>query len=176
MRAWNLLDQTVRAEHGEFSAHPGRFAPTDKGIFRFTVQTFPHVTIAKAADQELTSADRLKSLDLLWIKRSQASMTPTVDFDSFMMRCQLAGFRVPDWNLRMAIYEPGLYREFRFPTYAGQGQKMSLHVRWKAGKRWVLEGRYALLSYHDRKSMGSGYEQSMGSKRHETGIQLRVSL
>jgi len=98
------------------------------------------------------------------------------DMNLLKLRCQFVAFDVPRWKLRMAFYEPGLYREFRFPTYGGKGQKCSLMLRCELGKHCVLEARYSLLSSHDSTQLGSGYERMPGSKRHEAGLQVRVSL
>jgi hypothetical protein len=95
-----------------------------------------------------------------------------------MLKCtvQFVVFNISRWDNRIYLYEPGLYHQFSFPSFYGKGQKITLVSALKPGKRIIFEGKFSMLTYHDRDQIGSGSEMVEGSRKFGTGFQIVVKL
>jgi hypothetical protein len=89
---------------------------------------------------------------------------------------QFVVFNVPEWDGRIYIYEPGLYQQFDFPVYYGQGQKIAAVLSLKPGSGMTLECKATMAVYHDRDRLGSGNDLVEGSEKYSLGIQFRLNL
>ncbi len=89
---------------------------------------------------------------------------------------QFVVFNVTDWDNRIYLYEPGLYYSFNFPVYYGKGQKISVVVSLKSGRKLTIAGKVSVITYHDRDHTGSSNDMIPGNKKWETGLQLRLNL
>ena len=89
---------------------------------------------------------------------------------------QCVVFHVDRWENRIYVYEPGLYHQFNFPVYYGQGQKASLVISIKPFNRFTVEGKGSVIRYYDRNEIGSGNDLLNGSRKYQAGIQLRYSF
>jgi hypothetical protein len=86
---------------------------------------------------------------------------------------QFVVFRVPEWDQRICIYEPGLYHQFSFPVYHGTGQKLAWVLSYRP-VRWITLGlKFSAIRYDHQDAIGSGNEMVEGNRRWETGGQLR---
>jgi hypothetical protein len=89
---------------------------------------------------------------------------------------QMVVFRINQWENRIYLYEPGLYYEFNFPAYDGQGQKITATLSGNLGSNLILSGKISGSVYHDRKNIGTGPDLTEGNLRWNTGLQLRLKL
>ncbi|MFH0757615.1 MAG: helix-hairpin-helix domain-containing protein [Bacteroidota bacterium] len=89
---------------------------------------------------------------------------------------QFVVFDVPSWDHRIYLYEPGLYHQFNFPVYYGNGQKVSLLLSMKAFRWITVEGKFSGIVYRDRSQIGSGNDLLEGNRKVEIGIQIRLKL
>lgn len=93
---------------------------------------------------------------------------------SLKLKLQFVVFRIPSWEQRIYIHEPGLYQQFSFPVYAGAGQKSMLACQWET-RRWLtVEGKISCLSYSDRQNIGSGPDQVSGHRKIRLELQIRL--
>ncbi len=73
-------------------------------------------------------------------------------------------YHVPSWDNRIYIHEPGLYQQFRFPVYYGNGNKISVLASVKPGKRITLEARASVVHEGEK------------NNNWETDLQLRLNF
>lgn len=106
-----------------------------------------------------------------FVQRLTANPCKTINLSA-----QFAVFRIPDYENRIYLYEPGMYGSFNFPVYYGTGQKVTLVVTLKALKRMTLTASSSVITYHDRQSISSGNDLLDGNKKWEVGIQTRIKL
>ena len=83
-------------------------------------------------------------------------------------------FYVKDWDNRIYLYEPGLYYSFRFPSYFGQGQKISTVISFKPNQSLTLGGRVTWTSYLNKDGIGTGNDLIEGKNKWEAEVQLRI--
>lgn len=96
-------------------------------------------------------------------------------FSSDRLRLSLyaAYFRCNDYESRLYDYEPTLLYTFAFPSYNGEGIRLSLTGRWTFCSRWTLLGKYGLTGYFDRNSIGTGPQRIARSSKNDISVQLR---
>jgi hypothetical protein len=81
----------------------------------------------------------------------------------FKFSTRLVLYRIPSWDHRIYLHEPGLYQQFRFPVYSGTGSKISIMASLKAGRRISLEAKGSV-----------NREKEM--KRWDAELQLRLDF
>jgi hypothetical protein len=87
----------------------------------------------------------------------------TYNPEFFKLVLQIVLFHVSDWANRIYLYEPGFYYSFNFPAYYGSGQKSTLLLALRPGKK--LSFSFKLSGMKNR-----------GNQKWEAGIQLRLNL
>jgi hypothetical protein len=89
---------------------------------------------------------------------------------------QFVVFNIPQWENRIYLYEPGLYHQFDFPVCYGEGQKITLVIKYRPFIWIILEAKASVLTYHDREQFGSGNDLVEGYRKYEAGFQLRLDF
>lgn len=84
-------------------------------------------------------------------------------------------FNTSNYNARVFIYEPSLWNASAFGTLYGKGVRTALLLRWQE-KRWMLEAKYGLLHFTDRKTISSSYQQIFSPTKQDVEVQLRIRL
>ncbi len=94
------------------------------------------------------------------------------------LRCvlQFVVFHVSHWDNRIYLYEPGFYYNFHFPVYYGTGQKTSIVITVKPGKKISIAGKASVITHQNRDQMGTGNNQISGNRKWELGAQFRISF
>ena len=87
-----------------------------------------------------------------------------------------AYFHCNDYESRLYDYEPQLLYSYRFPSYNGEGIRLSPTVRWQFLPGWTLLCKYGLTNYFDRSSIGSGTQRLAHSSKNDLSFQLRCTF
>ena len=87
-----------------------------------------------------------------------------------------AYFHTDDYASRLYVYERHLPHVFSFPTYYGEGLRLSLTARTDVGRRLRLMAQVGFTSYFDRDVIGSGLQQIDHSSQTDLALQLRYRL
>jgi hypothetical protein len=85
---------------------------------------------------------------------------------------RIAVFETDDYDSRVFAYEHGLRYAFRVPAFQGRGGRSYLLVRYRPTPRLTVEARYAVTRYDDRDTVGSGLDETDGSRIREAGMQV----
>ncbi len=89
---------------------------------------------------------------------------------------QFVVFNVTDWGNRIYLHEPGLYYSFNFPVYYGKGKKITSVVSLKTFRKITLACKGSVITYYNKKEVGSGDDLIPGNQKWEIGLQLRINL
>lgn len=87
-----------------------------------------------------------------------------------------AYFHCNDYESRLYDYEPTPLYSYRFPSYNGEGIRLSPTVRWQFLPGWTLLCQYGLTNYFDRSSIGSGTQRLAHSSKNDLSFQLRCTF
>jgi hypothetical protein len=82
-------------------------------------------------------------------------------------------FHTDSYKSRISIYEGGLLYRFSFPSYYGEGIRLSATFRTDIGQRITLISKIGMTDYFDRDHIGSGLQQISHSSQTDCDIQLR---
>ncbi len=85
-----------------------------------------------------------------------------------------AWFDTKDYDSRIYLYEPGLLYSFSMYSYYGKGTRLAVNLSCSLGKKLVLQGKWGWTHYLDRKSIGTGREEIMGSNKSDLQLQLKI--
>ena len=86
---------------------------------------------------------------------------------------RIAYFDTQGYNARFYAYESDVLYASSFPMYYDRGIRSYLNIRWRISRQLDLWTRYALTSYFDRETVGSGLDEIEGNKRSEIKMQIR---
>lgn len=118
-----------------------------------------------------SSGSQLSLPAYAFLQEGKVQITPALS-----AKIQLVLFRVKDWENRIYLYQPGFYYSFHFPCYYGEGQKTTFLITLKTFKALTLSCKVSAINYRNRDSIGSGNDLTVGNKRWETGLQIRLTL
>jgi hypothetical protein len=93
---------------------------------------------------------------------------------SFTFR--FAIFDTDGYQARYYNYENNLLNTFAIPAYYNRGTRWYLNLRYKAGRRWTLEGRIAQTKWENQETVGSGTEATLGPVKTEISVQIRYQV
>ena len=94
----------------------------------------------------------------------------------FSGNVRFAIFDTPGFNSRIYAYENDVLYSYSVPAYQGRGLRCYVNARFTPRRGVDLWARYALLSYSDQETVGSGYDMITGSKRSDFKLQLRFQF
>lgn len=89
---------------------------------------------------------------------------------------RFAIFDTPGFNSRIYAYENDVLYGYSVPALQGKGLRYYLNLRYTLQKGADLWLRYALSSYLDQESIGSGHDMIAGHQRSEVKLQLRLQF
>ncbi len=85
-------------------------------------------------------------------------------------------FSTDSWNSRMYAYENDVLYAFSVPAYYGNGQRVYLTAKIRAGRKVSVWVRVAQTTFFDRNSIGSGADEITGNHKTEIKAQVRLKL
>ncbi|MEJ7694992.1 helix-hairpin-helix domain-containing protein [Daejeonella sp.] len=95
---------------------------------------------------------------------------------SFSGNVRFAIFDTQGFNSRIYAYENDVLYGYSVPAYQGRGLRCYLNGRYTVRRGIDVWLRYALSSYADQETVGSGYDIIKGSKRSDFKLQLRFQF
>ena len=104
-----------------------------------------------------------------WMVSQQASL----HLGGLLIGTMAALFNTDSYDSRIYLYEQQVQHEFYFPTYYGEGLRLSLQIRTDIGKSLRLAAKAGYTNYFDRSTIGSGLQ--LIPKSHQTDIDLQLS-
>jgi hypothetical protein len=94
----------------------------------------------------------------------------------FSGNMRFAIFDTPGFNSRIYAYENDVLYSYSVPAYQGRGLRCYFNVRYTPRRGVDVWVRYALLSYLDQETIGSGNDMITGNKRSDFKLQLRFQF
>lgn len=85
-------------------------------------------------------------------------------------------FDTDSFDTRIFAFESNMLNVFYIPAHSGKGMRAYALLRYQFAKRFDLWLRYALFSYDNVQTIGSGPERIEGSRKSDIGVQLRMRL
>ena len=85
-------------------------------------------------------------------------------------------FSIPDWNLRIYSYEPGVLYSFSVPSWNGTGSRNLLVINAKIKDDVRLRLKLGVTSYAHTHFTGSGNDLRKGNCKTDLEIQLQYKL
>jgi len=85
-------------------------------------------------------------------------------------------FDVPAFDARIFAYEYDVPLAFSAPAYCGRGARWVVTYQWKFSRWGDLSIKLSRTLYDDRETVGSGWEESLGSTRSQIRVQCRIHL
>ncbi|WP_316818932.1 helix-hairpin-helix domain-containing protein [Pedobacter nyackensis] len=89
---------------------------------------------------------------------------------------RLAFFNTPSYNSRIYAYENNVLYASGSGVYSGKGFRTFINARYKLSKKLDIWGRYALFSYQDTETIGSGLEEIEGNIKSDVKLQIRYQF
>lgn len=89
---------------------------------------------------------------------------------------RFAIFDTEGFNSRIYAYENDVLYGYSVPGYQGRGLRCYLNGRYTISRGLDLWLRYAVLSYTDQQTIGSGSDKIDGNKRSDVKFQLRYQF
>ena len=94
----------------------------------------------------------------------------------FSGNIRFAIFDTDGFNARIYAYENDVLYSYSVPAYQGRGLRCYLNARYTPRRGVDLWVRYALLSYSDQITVGSGNDMISGNQRSDIKLQLRFQF
>lgn len=125
--------------------------------------------------------DYQSSLFLHAVSKTGVAVAQRVRYTSKneMWRMALLGtwFHTPDYDTRIYVYEPMLYRTMTFPMLSGHGVHLAGTLRWKSrDDRWTAECKYGVTRFLDRETQGSGLQEIFSPWKNDISLQMSVKI
>lgn len=89
---------------------------------------------------------------------------------------RLAYFNTASYNSRIYAYEDDVLYNFNFGMYSGKGFRTYINLKYKLIKKLDVWARYALFTYQNTTSLGSGLDQINGNSKTDVKFQLRYQF
>lgn len=89
---------------------------------------------------------------------------------------QATYFHTDAYDSRLYLTEHNVLYGFGLPMLYGEGLRYSLTTTLKLGARLSLDLKYALTSYANRATIGSGLQQIRGNNQQDLWLQLRTKF
>lgn len=85
-------------------------------------------------------------------------------------------FDTDSFDSRIYAFESNMLNVFYIPAHTGKGMRAYALLRYQFAKRFDLWIRYAIFSYDQVNSLGSGAELIQGNNKSDIGVQLRIKF
>ncbi len=95
---------------------------------------------------------------------------------NFSCNLRFAIFDTPGFNSRIYAYENDVLYAYAVPAYQGRGLRCYVNGRYTLRHGVDIWLRYALSSYANQATVGSGYDIIAGNKRSDVKVQLRFQF
>ena len=89
---------------------------------------------------------------------------------------RFAIFDTEGFNSRIYAYENDVLYSYSVPAYQGRGLRCYLNGRYTISRGLDIWLRYALLSYTDQQTIGTGLDKIEGNKRSDIKLQVRYQF
>lgn len=89
---------------------------------------------------------------------------------------RFAIFDTPGFNSRLYAFENDVLYSYSVPAYQNKGLRFYVNARCKVNKSADFWLKYALTSYTDLESIGSGLDKIEGNKKSDIKLQLRYQF
>ncbi len=89
---------------------------------------------------------------------------------------RFALFETTGFNSRIYAYENDVLYSYSVPAYQGRGVRCYFNTRYTPRRGVDLWLRYALISYSDQETVGSGNDMISGNQRSDIKLQLRFQF
>ena len=117
---------------------------------------------------------------------TQADAVSTADDWGYMVSEQIAGqwsllkaglsggyFHTTGYDSRLYVYERSPLYNFSFPSYYGEGLRLSLMVQARLLAQLSVTAKFGITRYFDRSTIGSGLQEINSSSQSDLDLQLR---
>ncbi len=105
-----------------------------------------------------------------------AAQDVSYEVGRFDFSMRMAIFDTDDFDTRIYIYERDVLYSFTIPPYFGQGMRSYLMVQFKPTRKISIWARYAVWSYRNQETIGSGLEEIRGRTRPDFRLQMMVKF
>lgn len=85
-------------------------------------------------------------------------------------------FDTDDYDSRIYAYEPEVIHGFSIPAFSGTGNRIVLNSRLTLHSDWDLYFRFARLTDAVNQTVGSGYDEVLGSSKNEVKVLVRYTF
>lgn len=85
-------------------------------------------------------------------------------------------FDTDDFENRFFTYENDLLYAWSVPSFSGKGSRFYAMVKFEVNRHAAVWLKYGITTYYDRTTVGTGNEESTGSKRSEFKCQVIVKI
>lgn len=89
------------------------------------------------------------------------------------IRATAAYFHTHDNDSRLYVYEPGMPYQLSFPSFAGHGLRLALHMRADLSPHLMLCGKIATTRYFDRTTIGTGLQAVHARSLTDVEVQVK---
>lgn len=94
----------------------------------------------------------------------------------FKANAMTAYFHTDDYQSRLYVYEHQLPHDISFPTYYGEGLRLSMTAQATLGRHLQLTAQLGLTHFFDRQVIGNGLQQIDHPTKTDLSLQLRYQL
>lgn len=133
-------------------------------------------TTTSASESKLQVWGQLHSIlgNKGWALQAQASSPQKWILKSGLM---LGYFHTNNYQCRIYMYEPSLLSSVSSAMYYGHGIHGVATCRWiSRDRRWMLEGKYSVCRYLDRKEQGSDLQTIFSPWKNDISFQFRMKI
>ncbi|MBC7913474.1 MAG: hypothetical protein H7Y07_05055, partial [Pyrinomonadaceae bacterium] len=92
---------------------------------------------------------------------------------AFTANLRFALFDTPGFNSRIYAFENDVLYSYSMPAYQNKGMRFYVNGRYQVNKSTDICFRYAITSYTDLNSIGSGLDKIEGNKKSDIKMQAR---
>ena len=82
-------------------------------------------------------------------------------------------FNTDSYDARLYVYERAPLYNFSFPSFYGEGLRLTLMAQGKVGSRLTLTAKAGFTHYFDRSTIGSGMQEISSSSQTDLELQAR---
>jgi hypothetical protein len=108
-----------------------------------------------------------------WLSFIEGSYKP---FTTLSLNLRLLYFTTDGFNSRIYAYESDVLYSYSIPAFSDTGYRFYLNTNYDINKKISVWIRWAQTKYRNRKTTGSGLDETEGNNRSEIKIQMRYIL
>jgi hypothetical protein len=136
--------------------------------------------------QKVTESVHLRNrIELVQYRKAQKNETGSIMFQDVIynpLRSRFSGnfrfalFDTPGFNSRIYAFENDVLYSYSVPAYQNRGIRFYLNGRYAPSRTTDIYLRYAISSYTDLNSIGSGLDEIQGNKKSDIRLQIRFQF